>query len=113
MIGVTDGFRKELEIVGVGYRAEAQGPNALRLNLGFSHPVNMAAPDGITFEVPAPTQVIVTGIDKEVVGRSPPTSVASASPSPTRARASATPASAFCARPVRPARSDRRRIEST
>ena len=69
VIGVTDGFRTELEIVGVGYRAEAQGPNALRLNLGFSHPVNVAAPDGITFEVPAPTQVIVTGIDKEVVGQ--------------------------------------------
>ncbi|MAT04978.1 MAG: 50S ribosomal protein L6 [Acidimicrobiaceae bacterium] len=69
VIGVTDGFKKELEIVGVGYRAEAQGPNALRLNLGFSHPVSVAAPDGITFEVPQPTQVIVTGIDKEVVGQ--------------------------------------------
>ena len=69
VIGVTDGFKKELEIVGVGYRAEAQGPNALRLNLGFSHPVSVSAPDGITFEVPQPTQVIVTGIDKEVVGQ--------------------------------------------
>ena len=69
VIGVTEGFRKQLEIVGVGYRAEAQGPNALRLNLGFSHPVNVAAPEGITFEVPAPTQVIVSGIDKEVVGQ--------------------------------------------
>ena len=69
VIGVTTGFRKELEIVGVGYRAEAQGPNALRLNLGFSHPVNVAAPEGVAFEVPAPTQVIVTGIDKEVVGQ--------------------------------------------
>lgn len=69
VIGVTDGFRKELEIVGVGYRAEAQGPNSLRLNLGFSHPVNVTAPDGITFEVPQPTQVVVTGIDKEVVGQ--------------------------------------------
>ena len=69
VVGVTDGFRKELEIVGVGYRAEAQGPNALRLNLGFSHPVQVAAPDGITFEVPQPTQVVVTGIDKEVVGQ--------------------------------------------
>ncbi|MGA0217979.1 MAG: 50S ribosomal protein L6 [Ilumatobacteraceae bacterium] len=67
--GVTEGFKKELEIVGVGYRAEAQGPNALRLNLGFSHPVNIAAPEGISFEVPAPTQVIVSGIDKEVVGQ--------------------------------------------
>ncbi len=69
VIGVTDGFKKELEIVGVGYRAEAQGPNALRLSLGYSHPVNVTAPEGITFEVPAPTQVIVSGIDKEVVGQ--------------------------------------------
>ena len=69
VIGVTDGFKKQLEIVGVGYRAEAQGPNALRLNLGFSHPVNVAAPEGITFEVPAPTQIVVNGIDKEVVGQ--------------------------------------------
>ncbi|HEY5664806.1 MAG TPA: 50S ribosomal protein L6 [Ilumatobacter sp.] len=69
VIGVTDGFKKQLEIVGVGYRAEAQGPEALRLNLGFSHPVQVAAPQGITFEVPAPTQVVVCGIDKEVVGQ--------------------------------------------
>jgi large subunit ribosomal protein L6 len=69
VVGVTDGYKKELEIVGVGYRAEAQGPNALRLNLGYSHPVNVKAPDGITFEVPQPTQVIVNGIDKEVVGQ--------------------------------------------
>jgi large subunit ribosomal protein L6 len=69
VIGVTDGFRKELEIVGVGYRAEAQGPSGLRLNVGFSHTVDVQAPDGITFEVPQQTQVIVTGIDKEVVGQ--------------------------------------------
>lgn len=69
VIGVTEGYKKQLEIVGVGYRAEAQGPNALRLNLGFSHPVNFTAPDGITFEVPVPTQVTVNGIDKEVVGQ--------------------------------------------
>jgi len=69
VIGVTEGYTKQLEIVGVGYRAEAQGSNGLRLNLGFSHPVNVTAPDGITFEVPAPTQVIVSGIDKEVVGQ--------------------------------------------
>jgi large subunit ribosomal protein L6 len=69
VIGVTDGFRKELEIVGVGYRAEAQGPNALRLNLGFSHTVDVKAPEGVAFEVPVQTQVIVTGIDKEVVGQ--------------------------------------------
>ncbi len=69
VIGVTDGYTKQLEIVGVGYRAEAQGASALRLNLGFSHPVNVTAPDGITFEVPAPTQVVISGIDKEVVGQ--------------------------------------------
>jgi large subunit ribosomal protein L6 len=69
VIGVTEGFKKELEIVGVGYRAEAQGPNALRLNLGFSHSVDVKAPEGIAFEVPQQTQVIVTGIDKEVVGQ--------------------------------------------
>jgi large subunit ribosomal protein L6 len=69
VVGVTDGFRKSLEIVGVGYRAEAQGPDAVRLSLGYSHPVNVKAPDGITFDVPAPTQIIVNGIDKEVVGQ--------------------------------------------
>jgi len=69
VVGVTDGFRKQLDIVGVGYRAEAQGPGAVRLALGFSHPVNVTAPDGITFEVPTPTRVIVRGIDKEAVGQ--------------------------------------------
>jgi large subunit ribosomal protein L6 len=69
VLGVTDGFKKNLEIIGVGYRAEAQGPSALRLNLGFSHPVNVTAPEGITFEVPVPTQIVVNGIDKEVVGQ--------------------------------------------
>ena len=67
--GVTDGFTKELDIVGVGYRAEAQGPNKLRMSLGFSHPVMVDAPEGITFEVPQPTRVVVKGIDKEVVGQ--------------------------------------------
>jgi len=69
VIGVTDGFRKQLDIVGVGYRAEAQGADGLRLALGFSHPVLVKAPDGISFEVPVPTQIVVTGIDKEVVGQ--------------------------------------------
>jgi large subunit ribosomal protein L6 len=69
VVGVTDGFSKELEIIGVGYRAEAQGPTTLRLALGFSHPVIMQAPEGITFEVPTATRVIVRGIDKEVVGQ--------------------------------------------
>jgi large subunit ribosomal protein L6 len=69
VIGVTQGFTKQLEIHGVGYRAEARGPDGLRLNLGFSHAVEVAAPEGVTFEVPQQTQVIVSGIDKEVVGQ--------------------------------------------
>ena len=69
VVGVTDGFSKELEIIGVGYRAEAQGPSTLRLALGFSHPVIVNAPEGVTFEVPVPTRVIVKGIDKETVGQ--------------------------------------------
>jgi len=68
VIGVTEGFTKELEIVGVGYRAEAQGEN-LRLALGFSHPVVVPAPAGISFEIPVQTRVIVKGIDKELVGQ--------------------------------------------
>jgi large subunit ribosomal protein L6 len=69
VVGVTDGFSKELEIIGVGYRAEATTPTSLRLALGFSHPVVVQAPEGITFEVPVQTRVIVKGIDKEVVGQ--------------------------------------------
>jgi large subunit ribosomal protein L6 len=69
VIGVTDGFRKDLEIVGVGYRATAKGPTKIELALGFSHPVNVDAPEGITFEVPTPTHVAVIGIDKQVVGQ--------------------------------------------
>jgi large subunit ribosomal protein L6 len=65
--GVTDGFEKRLEIQGVGYRARLQG-KAIELNVGFSHPVSIPAPDGIEFEVPIPTQIIVRGIDKQLVG---------------------------------------------
>jgi len=67
--GVSEGFKKELEIVGVGYRAKASGPNKLELALGFSHPVNYEAPEGISFEVPEPTKIIVSGIDKQMVGQ--------------------------------------------
>ncbi|HEV8116611.1 MAG TPA: 50S ribosomal protein L6 [Acidimicrobiales bacterium] len=66
--GVTAGFSKELEIVGVGYRAVLQG-KSLQLALGFSHGVNVPAPDGISFEVPIPTRVVVKGVDKEQVGQ--------------------------------------------
>jgi large subunit ribosomal protein L6 len=67
--GVSDGFVKELEIVGVGYRAQAQSPNAIELALGFSHPVRVQAPEGVTFEVPQPTRVVVRGFDKQLVGQ--------------------------------------------
>jgi large subunit ribosomal protein L6 len=67
VVGVTDGYEKRLEIQGVGYRARLQG-KSLELALGYSHPVSIAAPDGIEFEVPQPTQVIVRGIDKQLVG---------------------------------------------
>ena len=67
--GVTAGFAKGLEIVGVGYRATAQGPNRLELALGFSHPVVVEAPEGVTFDVPAPNHITVRGIDKEAVGQ--------------------------------------------
>ncbi len=69
VVGVTDGFNKDLEIVGVGYRAAARGDAALELALGFSHPVHFEAPPGVTFEVPAPTRISVRGIDKELVGQ--------------------------------------------
>jgi large subunit ribosomal protein L6 len=65
--GVTDGFAKQLEIQGVGYRARLQG-KALELSVGYSHSISMPAPDGIDFEVPQPTQIIVKGIDKQLVG---------------------------------------------
>ena len=67
VIGVTEGYEKKLEINGVGYRAAKQG-NKLALTLGFSHPVEMEAPAGITIEVPAPNKIVVSGADKEVVG---------------------------------------------
>ena len=69
VVGVSAGFTKELEIVGVGYRATPQGPTKIELALGFSHPVTVDAPEGITFEVPAPTRIVVKGIDKELVGQ--------------------------------------------
>jgi large subunit ribosomal protein L6 len=65
--GVTDGFSKQLEIQGVGYRAKLTG-KALELSVGYSHTVTIPAPDGIEFDVPIPTQVVVRGIDKQLVG---------------------------------------------
>jgi large subunit ribosomal protein L6 len=69
VVGVSEGYVKELQIVGVGYRATAQGPNKIELALGFSHPVHVDAPEGITFEVPTPTTIAVRGFDKELVGQ--------------------------------------------
>jgi large subunit ribosomal protein L6 len=66
--GVTDGFEKRLEIQGVGYRAALKGKR-LELALGFSHPVAIEAPEGIDFEVPQPTEIIIKGIDKQLVGQ--------------------------------------------
>ncbi|MCB1247260.1 MAG: 50S ribosomal protein L6 [Acidimicrobiia bacterium] len=68
VIGVSEGYSKELTAVGVGYRAAVKG-SALELQVGFSHPVEIDAPDGITFEVPEPTRIIVGGIDKQLVGQ--------------------------------------------
>jgi large subunit ribosomal protein L6 len=68
VVGVTTGFAKDLEIVGVGYRATPKGPSTIELALGFSHPVTVEAPEGVTFEVPAPTRITVRGNDKQVVG---------------------------------------------
>jgi large subunit ribosomal protein L6 len=65
--GVTEGFERRLEIQGVGYRAQLKG-EALEMSLGFSHPVTVEAPEGIEFEVPQPTEVVVRGIDKQLVG---------------------------------------------
>ncbi len=69
VVGVSEGFVRELEIVGVGYRATAQGPSKLELQVGFSHSVPVDAPEGITLEVPAPNRIIVRGADKQLVGQ--------------------------------------------
>jgi large subunit ribosomal protein L6 len=66
--GVSDGFEKRLELVGVGYRAQLKGRD-LEIAAGFSHPVIVSAPDGITFDCPQPTQIVVQGIDKSLVGQ--------------------------------------------
>ena len=66
--GVTDGFERKLELVGVGYRAQAQG-NKLNLTLGFSHPVEHIVPEGVTVETPSQTEIFVRGADKQKVGQ--------------------------------------------
>jgi large subunit ribosomal protein L6 len=66
--GVSDGYSKRLEIVGVGYRVIAKGPTELEFNLGYSHPIKVKAPEGITFAVETPTRFSVAGVDKQQVG---------------------------------------------
>jgi len=68
LTGVTDGFEKKLQLIGVGYRAQAQG-NKLNLTLGFSHPVEHPIPEGIQVETPSQTEIVVRGVDKQVVGQ--------------------------------------------
>jgi large subunit ribosomal protein L6 len=68
VVGVSEGYRRELQTVGVGYRAALKGKD-LELQVGFSHPVEVVAPEGIDFEVPEPTQIVITGIDKELIGQ--------------------------------------------
>ena len=68
VVGVTDGFKKELEINGVGYRAQMQG-NTLKLNLGYSHDVDFIVPEGVTVTAPKPTQIVVEGPDQQLVGQ--------------------------------------------
>lgn len=68
VVGVSEGFKKELEIVGVGYRAAMEG-KAVVLTIGYSHPVKMDPPAGVTIEVPAPNKIVVSGADKQVVGQ--------------------------------------------
>ena len=68
VMGLTEGYSKELELVGVGYRAKAQG-KMLNLTLGFSHPVDYEIPEGIEISTPSQTEVVITGIDKQKVGQ--------------------------------------------
>src|SRR5688572_7503561 len=68
VVGVTEGYEKKLEIVGVGYRVLSKGPTQLEFQLGYSHPITFNAPDGITFTVEGPTKLGVQGIDKQLVG---------------------------------------------
>ena len=102
VVGVTDGFKKELEINGVGYKASKEG-NKLVMNLGYSHLVTMEEIDGITIDVPAPNKVVINGIDKQKVGQLQRTSEARDLPSLTRARVSSTPLRPFATKRARPA----------
>ncbi len=67
--GVSTGFQRKLSLVGVGYRAQAKSPSALNLSLGFSHPIDYAMPSGVSVETPSPTEIVVSGADKQKVGQ--------------------------------------------
>src|SRR4051794_36460033 len=100
--GVTNGYTRKLEIVGVGYQAQIKKANTLALQVGYANQVVLEAPAGVTVAVPDPTHITISGADKQAVGSSPPWSARYAPPSPTRARASATRARPSAARPARP-----------
>ena len=106
--GVSAGFSKKLQLVGVGYRAALKGKD-LEMQLGFSHPVLVEAPENITFEVPSQTEIIVSGPSKEQVGQVAANIRKWRKPEPTRARAFAMRASMSAARSARPARTRRER----
>jgi large subunit ribosomal protein L6 len=104
VIGVTEGYEKTLEIVGTGYRVQAKGAN-LEFALGYSHPITVEPPAGISFVVEAPTRSRSRASTSSRSARSPPTSASCASPTRTRPRAFDTPASRSAARSERPGRS--------
>ena len=101
VVGVSEGFKKELEINGVGYRAAKEG-NELVMNLGYSHPVKVAEIDGITIDVPGPNKIVISGPDKQKVGQFAAKSARSVLPSLIRARASSMLTKSSAARSVRP-----------
>ena len=102
--GVTNGYRKGIEITGVGYRAQKVG-NKLQLNLGYSHPIEIDPPAGVTFEVENPTRLAVVGIDKELVGEIAAKVRATRKPEPYKGKGVRYADDRSGARPARPARS--------
>mgnify|MGYP000594531419 FL=1 len=102
IVGVTDGYKKELEVNGVGYRVAKEGKN-LVMNLGFSHQVIVSEIEGITIDVPAPNKIVINGCDKQAVGQFAAEVREKRPPDLIRARASSTPMKSSAARSVRPA----------
>ena len=102
VVGVTEGFKKELDVNGVGYRVAKQGKQ-LVMNLGYSHQVFVDEIDGITIDAPTPNKIVISGSDNQTVGQFAPRSGASVRRNPTRARASSTRTRSSAARKARPA----------